>query len=95
MRKKISADIKARVAIEAVRGMKTISEIASLYEVHPNQVSLWKKQFIESASLTFSKPDYSRDKQGTEEVDVLYRKIGKLEVENEFLKKKWNQLNGH
>lgn len=95
MRKKISADIKARVAIEAVRGMKTISEIASLYEVHPNQVSLWKKQFIESASSTFSKPDSSREKQGTEEVDVLYRKIGKLEVENEFLKKKWNQLNGH
>lgn len=95
MRKKISADIKARVAIEAVRGMKTISEIASLYEVHPNQVSIWKKQFIESASSTFSKPDFNKDKQNTEEVDVLYRKIGKLEVENEFLKKKWNQLNGH
>ncbi|MDD4641184.1 MAG: transposase, partial [Bacteroidales bacterium] len=45
MRKKISAEIKARVAIEAVRGMKTISEIASQYEVHPNQVSLWKKHF--------------------------------------------------
>lgn len=43
MRKKISADIKARVALEAVRGMKTISEIAALYEVHPNQVSIWKK----------------------------------------------------
>lgn len=95
MRKKISADVKARVAIETVRGMKTISEIAALYEVHPNQVSIWKKQFIESASSTFSKPDSHKDKQNAEDVDVLYRKIGRLEVENEFLKKKWNQLNGH
>lgn len=94
MRKKISAEIKARVAIEAVRGMKTLSEIASQYEVHPNQVSLWKKQFIESASLTFSHPSSNKEKHHTEETDALYRKIGKLEVENDFLKKKWNQLSG-
>ena len=54
LRKKISSETKARVAIEAVRGMKTISEIAAQYDVHPNQVSIWKKQFLESASETFS-----------------------------------------
>jgi transposase len=86
MRKKDLGIHKARVAIETVCGMKTISEFA-LYEVHPNQVSIWKKHYIESASSTFSKPDSSKDKQNTEDVDVLYRKIGKLEVENEFLKK--------
>lgn len=61
MRKKISSETKARVAIEAVRGMKTISEIAAQYEVHPNQVSLWKKQFLDSASETFSHPVPNKD----------------------------------
>ena len=50
--------------------------------------------FIESASSTFSHPSSSKEKHHTEETDALYRKIGKLEVENDFLKKKWNQLSG-
>lgn len=85
--KKISAEISSHVAIEAVRGVKTISEIASRYEVHPNQVSLWKKQFIKSASSTFCHPSSAKEKHHTEETYALYRKIGKLEVENDFLKK--------
>jgi transposase len=95
MRRKISAEMKAKVAIEAVKGIKTISEIAGMYEVHPNQVSNWKKQFLESAGATFSQPRINVEKQRDEEVDLLYRKIGQLEIENEFLKKKWHQLNSH
>jgi transposase len=67
--------------------MKTISEIAAQYEVHPNKVSIWKKQFLDSASDTFSNPSANKDKQQTQELDALYSKIGKLEVENDFLKK--------
>lgn len=94
MRKKFSAEFKARVAIEAIKGVKTISEISSHYEVHPNQVSLWKKQFLENATSIFSKPQASAEQQAEKEVDNLYRKIGQLEIENEFLKKKWKQIQG-
>lgn len=87
MRKHFSAEFKAKVAIEAVKSIKTISEIASIYEVHPNQVSLWKKQFLESATDAFTKPRLSEEKEKEQETDNLYRKIGQLEIENEFLKK--------
>lgn len=94
MRKKISAELKAKVAIESVKGFKTTAEIASIYEVHPNQVVLWKKQYLASAIGLFTKPIITEDKQKERETDNLFRKIGQLEIENEFLKKKWNQLQG-
>lgn len=94
MRRTISAELKAKVAIESIKGLKTISEISSIYEVHPNQVSTWKKQYLESAIETFSKPNLPEAKQKEQETDNLYRKIGQLEIENEFLKKKWRQIQG-
>jgi len=87
MRRTISAELKAKVAIESIKGLKTISEISSIYEVHPNQVSVWKKQSLDSAIETFSKPNIPEVKQQEQETDNLYRKIGQLEVENEYLKK--------
>jgi len=63
MRRTISAELKAKVAIESIKGLKTISEISSIYEVHPNQVSLWKKQYLESAIETLSKPNLPEAKQ--------------------------------
>lgn len=87
MRRTISAELKAKVAIESIKGLKTISEISSIYEVHPNQVSIWKKQYLDRAIETFSKPNLPEVKQKEQETDNLYRKIGQLEVENEFLKK--------
>jgi transposase len=89
MRKKISAELKAKVALEALKGLKTGNEIASLYEVHPNQVCQWKKEFAEKAATIFAKPTPKKDSVDT---DGLFRKIGQLEVENEFLKKKWDFL---
>jgi putative transposase len=59
--KDITSDTKARVAIEAVRGMKTISEIAAYYEAHSNHVSIWKNQFLDSASETFSHPTTNKE----------------------------------
>lgn len=65
MRKKISAEIKAKVAIESIKGLKTINEIATIYEVHPNQVSQWKKQFLEGATSIFSDAKQQKAKSFT------------------------------
>ena len=83
--KTYSADIKARVALEALRGQKTVAQIASEYQVHPTQVNQWKKQATETLRSGFSS---GKDKAVSDEkkVDNLYRQIGKLQVENDFLK---------
>ena len=92
MRKSISAELKAKVALEAVKGQKTINELASIYEVQPAQVSAWKKQIQDSATSVFGKSKDKQAKSLDEDNNNLYRKIGQLEVENEYLKKKWHQL---
>jgi len=94
MRKKISAELKAKVAIESIKGLRTISEIASMYEVHPNQVSIWKKQYLESAVSIFSKPNPAENQEKEQQIEALYRKIGQLEMDNDFLKKKWQKIQG-
>ena len=78
--------------MESIKGLKSINEISSLHEVHPNQVILWKKQFLENAVSVFSKPHKSEEKQKEQDMDHLYKKIGQLEIENEFIKKKWHQI---
>ncbi len=95
MRKKYSKEFKAKVAVEALRGEKTVQEISQLHEVHPNLVNLWKKQLIESAETVFEKQ--GRDKglsDAEKKQDELFCQIGQLRVENEFLKKKYKQLFG-
>ncbi len=86
-------DFKARVAIEAIKGEKTINEIASIYEVHPNQVSKWKKLALEKL------PEVMADGRGKEfrhgqpvDEEKLHQKIGRQAVEIDFLKKKLHQL---
>ena len=97
MRKTFTKDFKAKVAIEAIKGEKTIAELAAEYEVHPNQISLWKKQLIEGAADLFERGN----KQGSDEqkaerkIEDLYKNVGQLQVENEFLKKKYRQIYGH
>lgn len=95
MRKHYDKEFKAKVALEAVRGEKTIQEIATAYAVHPNLVSLWKKQLLESAGKLFEKEGKDKSAEEAErKQDQLFRQIGQLQVENEFLKKKYRQLYG-
>jgi transposase-like protein len=88
MRKSYTADFKARVALEAIKGERSISELASHYEVHPNQVTSWKKQLLEEMSGIFS--DKRKREKLAEEDDKskLYEEIGRLKIEVDWLKKK-------
>ena len=95
MRKRYDKAFKAKVAIEALRGEKTMQEIGMAYGVHPNLVALWKKQLLESADVLFEKPGKDKDSEAAErKQDELYKQIGQLQVENDFLKKKYKQLYG-
>jgi transposase len=92
MRKKHDTKFKARVALEAIKGEKTIVEIASEYKIHPNMVTLWKKKALSNMSEIFEKGDNKKEKDFEKEKDVLYKEIGKMKIENEWLKKKLNLL---
>ena len=85
MRKSFSADFKARVALEAIKGERSLSELASHYEVHPNQIRKWKKRLLEEMSGIFS--DKRRKEKQTEEGDKakLYEEIGRLKIEVDWL----------
>jgi transposase-like protein len=82
-RNKFKPDFKAKVALEALKADKSIVELAQIYEVHPNQITAWKKQLLEAASSVFegkqAKAETSVD------LDALYQKIGRLEMERDFL----------
>ena len=86
-RKKFSSEFKAKVAIEAIKEQKTIAELAIQYEVHPTQIQQWKKQFIDNAQLVFGEAKTTSVKDADQE-SRLYEQIGKLQVQNEWLKKK-------
>ena len=95
MHKRHDKEFKAKVALEALRGERTIQELASAYGVHPNMVSLWKKQLIESASKIFEKEGKDKTAEVAErKQEDLYKQIGQLQVEKEFLKKKYKQIYG-
>lgn len=87
-RRQYSADWKAKVALEAVKGQRTVQQIASHYEVHPSMVMHWKKQLLEGAAEVFA--DGARGSAGADEElkAELYQQIGKLQVEVDWLKKK-------
>ena len=82
-RKRHSPDFKAKVALEAVREQKTVTEIAQRYGIHPNQVHKWKRELLDNISAVFSSKTERSD--GTEREDELLKKIGELTVERDFL----------
>ena len=79
---------KARVAIEAIKEEKTISQLASLYEVHPTQIKQWKTLVLSNLENIFQDKRKSANQDRDDLIDRLYRQIGKLQVEIDWLKKK-------
>ena len=91
MKKQFSPKEKATVAIEALKGIKTTSQIASEYEVHPIQVGVWKKQLLEGSLSIFSQKLEKENHQKT--IEELYKIIGQRDVELAWLKKKLSPFN--
>lgn len=87
-RKRFDPGFKTKVALEAIKGEKSLSEIARHYEVHPNQITQWKKRVEESLPQIFSLKGDKRLQDRDELIDELYRQIGQLKVELDWVKKK-------
>lgn len=87
-RRKFSDEFKAKVALDAVRGVKTFSESATEHKVHPNHISKWKKQLLDNASGLFASGK-SRGAKSEEEITApLYEEIGRLKMDIRWLEKK-------
>jgi transposase len=91
-RRKHSGAFKARVALEALKGIKTVSQLAADYEIHPVQVSKWKKELQERLPEVFEKPKKADLAQEKREEARLERKVGQLTMELDWLKKKCDEL---
>ena len=87
-RKRYDNQFKAQVALEAIKNQRTISEIASDYGVHPNQVSKWKREALEGLPDIFSNKQKKQQRDNRALQDELYKQIGQLKVELDWLKKK-------
>jgi putative transposase len=87
-RRKFSSALKARVAIEAIKGHRSISELAGDHQVHPSQITQWKKQLLASAEQLFSDRRATEQKDQEELLAKLYQQIGQMKVELDWLQKK-------
>jgi len=92
MRKRYDATFRAKVALEAVKGEKTLAELSSQFGVHPNQIRKWRKQLLECLPELFTDRRKKKERDHEELVSELYRQIGQLKVELDWLKKKSQEL---
>jgi transposase-like protein len=88
MRTKRTSEFKAKVALAAIRGDQTVTELASLYKVHPNQITTWKRQAQDQLVAAFDSKKAKSLKADEKLKEELYRQIGQLKVELDWLKKK-------
>jgi len=91
-RKKFSNEFKAKVVMEALKGYKSLNELAREYQVHPNAIGNWKKEVLESLPEIFNNKRGPKTEVNSELIDQLYKQIGKQQVELEWLKKKINTI---
>ncbi|MGX1098687.1 transposase [Amorphus sp. MBR-141] len=84
-RRQVTAEFKAKVALEAIRGERTISKLASKYQLHPNQITQWKRHAVENLAKAFDEKATDAQVGREAEVTKLHAKIGQLVVEREFL----------
>ncbi len=86
-RKRYSAEFKAKVALEAIKGEQTLAELAAKYSLHPNMITNWKRQAIENLAETFSTKAERNRISDDPQIKELHAKIGQLTVERDFLAK--------
>ena len=87
-RRTFSADFKLKVILAALQERETLSELAQKYDIHPNQISKWKTEFLDNAAQYLHAPTKGRKDTESVDVNALYAKIGQLQIELDFLKKK-------
>lgn len=87
-RRKFDGAFKARVALDAIRGLKTVSELAAIHKVHPTQIALWKKQLLEGAVSVFEESSTKKQPVDEPSSSELYEQIGRLKMELDWVKKK-------
>ena len=87
-RRQYSAQYKFKIAMEAAKGQKTLSELSSETGVHPNQISSWKRQLLADGANLFERNGTHKEERSSEEEAELYEQIGRLKMELEWLKKK-------
>ncbi len=93
-RRNLTGSFKAKVALEAIQEKKTVAQIAQEYDLHSNQVSAWKKQLLSSSAHVFEKNEPLVNDEDEKLKEELFKQIGQLRVENEWLKKKSTQFLG-
>jgi len=90
-RRRFTAEFKAKVALEAIRGERTISELATKHQLHPNQITQWKRQAIENLAKAFDDKAADAPVGREAEVTKLHAKIGQLVVKRDFLAKAFDR----
>ena len=93
-RKKFSKEFKAKVAVEAIKGQRPVNKLAQEFDVHPNQIARWKKDLLETAPEVFARNKDREAKRTEMERDQLFRKVGQLQIEVDWLKKKTGHVDG-
>ena len=91
-RQRFSAEFKARVVRSALREDKTLAQLASEFDVHPNQITEWKRQVIESLPEVFGRKRKRQQQDNQQLIDRLYQQIGELQVDVNWMKKKSREL---
>jgi transposase-like protein len=94
LRRTFSAEFKAQVGLDALKGIEPIQALASKHQLHPVQISQWKKEVLTRLPELFSTKSARDAEEQTRREDLLFQKIGRLEMELEWLKKKSAQLHG-
>jgi transposase-like protein len=89
-RRKFTSAFKAKVALEAIKEKQTLAELSREFEVHPNMISKWKQEFLQKCEKVFD--EKGKDQEEQLDADQLFAKIGRLELENDFLKKSLKKL---